>query len=132
MNKRGFTLIELLSVVIIIGLIAVIVATTVNNAGTNAKYKILKGKIKNLEKSAVVYGQDNRSALASETLYVSVNTLIQNKYISPDKDDKKNPNSIKNPVTGGVLDNCSLKVYLKYNRIYAEWQNTDEGDCHVE
>lgn len=60
MNKKGFTLIELLSVIILIGLILGIATTGILRGEKKAKEKTLASKVKNIEKAAIVYGQNHR------------------------------------------------------------------------
>lgn len=60
MNKKGFTLIELLSVIVLLGLIAGITTTGVIRGQKKAKEKTLASKVKNIEKAAIVYGQNHR------------------------------------------------------------------------
>ena len=60
MNKKGFTLVELLSVLVLLGMIIGIAVPGVMRANKKAKEKTLLTKVKNIEKAAVLYGQDNR------------------------------------------------------------------------
>lgn len=60
MNKKGFTLIELLSVIVLIGLILGMATTGVIRGQKKAKEKTLASKVKNIEKAAIVYGQNHR------------------------------------------------------------------------
>lgn len=60
MNKKGFTLIELLSVIVLIGLILGIATTGVIRGQKKAKERTLATKVKNIEKAAIIYGQNHR------------------------------------------------------------------------
>ena len=60
MNKKGFTLIELLSVIVLIGLILGIATTGVIRGQKKAKERTLATKVKNIEKAAILYGQDHK------------------------------------------------------------------------
>lgn len=60
MNKKGFTLIELLSVIVLIGLILGIATTGVIRGQKKAKERTLATKVKNIEKAAILYGQNHR------------------------------------------------------------------------
>ena len=64
-NKKGFTLIELLSVIVLIGLILGIATTGVIRGQKKAKERTLATKIKNIEKAAIVYGQNHRENFVS-------------------------------------------------------------------
>ena len=67
MNKKGFTLVELLSVIVLLGLIMGIASYGVMRAGKKAKERTLLTKIKNIEKAAVLYGQDHKENFISST-----------------------------------------------------------------
>lgn len=60
MNKRGFTLVEVIVVISLLGLVVIISSTNILSGSTRAKEKMLETKIKNIEKAAVLYGQDFR------------------------------------------------------------------------
>lgn len=60
MNKKGFTLIELLSVIVLIGLILGLATTGILRGEKKAKERTLATKVKNIEKAAIVYGQNHR------------------------------------------------------------------------
>ena len=63
MNKKGFTLVEILSVIILLGLVIGIAVPGVMRAQTKAKEKTLATKVKNIEKAAILYGQNNREKI---------------------------------------------------------------------
>ena len=67
MNKKGFTLIEILVVISILGLVAGIVITNVTKYSTKVKEKALNAKIKNIEKAAIIYGQDHKNKFTSNS-----------------------------------------------------------------
>lgn len=64
MNKRGFTLVEVIVVISLLGLVVIISSTSILSGSTRAKEKMLETKIKNIEKAAVLYGQDNRHLIS--------------------------------------------------------------------
>lgn len=59
-NNRGFTLVEIISIIALLGLIIGICVPSIMVASTNTKKKTLQTKVDNIEKAAVLYGQDNR------------------------------------------------------------------------
>lgn len=71
MNKRGFTLVEVIVVISLLGLVVIISSTNILGGSTRAKEKMLETKIKNIEKAAVLYGQDFRH---------KINVLSTNNY----------------------------------------------------
>lgn len=59
-DNKGFTLVEIISVIAILAIIIVIAIPTINIASTNVKKKTLQTKVDNIEKAAVLYGQNHR------------------------------------------------------------------------
>lgn len=79
MKNKGFTLVEIISVVVILGLLAIISIPIVSNVSDNIKKKTLNTKIENIEKAAVLYGQKHRENFTK----VSVDNCL-NKYCTKD------------------------------------------------
>ena len=150
MNKKGFTLVEILATIIILGLIVVLIVPNITGTSKNAKESILKTKINNLEKAAVIYAQDHRHLLTENctvngTSYngvcklITVNTIahdeidasgniIHEKYINTDDD----AGHVINPTNDKYLNSCSIQIYKKYGKIYAVYTNKTPGsDCWV-
>ena len=151
MNKKGFTLIELLSVIVLIGLILGMATTGVIRGQKKAKEKTLASKVKNIEKAAIVYGQNHReNFVSSNSGYcasidnckyyeyedlgekknaITVSTLLDDDdgngpYINADEG-----NNILNPTdTSKNMNNCEIQIYQKYGKIYAVYlnKNTDK------
>ncbi len=139
MNKKGFTLIELLSVIVLIGLILGIATTGVIRGQKKAKEKTLAIKVKNIEKAAIVYGQNHRENFVSNTTgycknidnckyydgVITVSTLLgeddgNEPYINADDEDSH----IKNPVDETkYMNDCEIQIYQKYGKIYAVYLN---------
>ena len=143
MNKKGFTLIELLSVIILIGLILGIATTGILRGEKKAKEKTLASKVKNIEKAAIVYGQNHRENFVSFTSgycegisnckyyeyvfndenknAITVSMLLENDddngpYINADDDN----NNILNPTDNNKnMNACEIQIYQKYGKIYA-------------
>ena len=66
MNKRGFTLIEVISVIALLSLIIGLAVPGVMKSSKKAKERTLNTKIKNIEKAAVLFGQDNRNFISKK------------------------------------------------------------------
>ena len=64
MNKKGFTLVEVISVIALLGLIIGLAVPGVMRSSKKAKERTLNTKIKNIEKAAILYGQDNRNLIS--------------------------------------------------------------------
>lgn len=88
MNKKGFTLVEVISVIALLGLIIGLAVPGVMRSSKKAKERTLNTKIKNIEKAAILYGQDNRNSFTK----TEVDTCLQT-YCP--KDSSNNP-----------IDNC--------------------------
>ena len=157
MNKKGFTLIELLSVIVLIGLILGMATTGVVRGQKKAKEKTLASKVKNIEKAAIVYGQNHREnfvdvndddsdkTLCFETKDDGTKSLIPNcKYYNSvitvstllSDDDGNGPyinadegNNILNPTdTSKNMNNCEIQIYQKYGKIYAVYLNKNTDE----
>ena len=144
MNKKGFTLIELLSVIVLLGLIAGITTTGVIRGQKKAKEKTLATKVKNIEKAAIVYGQNHRENFVSSNSgycenidnckyydgVITVSTLLDEDdgngpYINADDEE----NNIKNPIDDTKnMNNCKIQIYQKYGKIYAVYLNKNNGE----
>lgn len=152
MNKKGFTLIELLSVIVLIGLILGMATTGVIRGQKKAKEKTLASKVKNIEKAAIVYGQNHRENFVSYTSgycesidnckyyeyeindkkknAITVSMLLENDndngpYINADDEE----NNIKNPTDDTKnMNNCEIQIYQKYGKIYAVYDKNKVVD----
>lgn len=143
MNKKGFTLIELLSVIVLIGLILGMATTGVIRGQKKAKEKTLATKVKNIEKAAIVYGQNHRENFVSSNSgycenidnckyydgVITVSTLLgeddgNGPYINGDDEE----NNIKNPTDDTKnMNNCEIQIYQKYGKIYAVYLNKNDA-----
>ena len=148
MNKKGFTLIEILAVIAIIGLLAGIVTMNVTKTGSKAKERLLLTKIKNIEKAAVLYGQDNRNKFTNNDTnnelcidendnYISNCYYFESKIkvsdltkVSYDEDGNEikyinaddESGNIINPIDKTkTLNDCEIQLYIKYGKIYASY-----------
>lgn len=132
MNKKGFTLVELLAVIVVLSLIVVIAATSINSSVNTSKEKILEDRINNITSGAISYVQNEKNIL-NETdcaalnakqhttydrckVYTVQELLDLNAVETNDKDGK-----IMNPVTNMEMNGDVLTVYRMNNRLHAQF-----------
>ena len=114
-----------------------LVVVEVTKLGTKAKEKTLLTKIRNIEKAAILYGQDYNddwnetctiNSIDYDCIIITVDDLVnsnQKTYISGDN----NTNYIVNPLYNDeYLNNCKIQIYKKYGKIYATY--TKESDSN--
>lgn len=141
-NNRGFTLVEIISVIVLLGLIIGIAVPSVMTASTNVKKKTLQTKIDNIEQAAVLYGQNNRenfTATCNSTgqpcagvtgecycynRMVTVGELATEDFIKYDNDIE---HEILNSLSEEDMLDCEIRIYKKYNKIYAIYTKTVSG-----
>lgn len=154
MNKKGFTLVELLSVIVLLGLIMGIASYGVIRAGKKAKERTLLTKVKNIEKAAIVYGQDHKenfkvvdedkATLESNPLcfdeenyfisdcryykdVITVSTLLGTDVNVPYINADDESNNILNPTDDKKnMNNCKIQIYEKYGKIYAVYESKNK------
>ena len=133
MNK-GFTLVELMAVLVLIVIIASIGYAGITAVQRNINQNLWEATVEEIETGAVKYGQDNLNALntnetcnidGSETrncIEVTVEFLINSNYIDTDEVDDSEKEIITNNVTGEIVNDNIVFIYLENNRVYAEYQ----------
>ena len=133
MNK-GFTLVELMAVLVLIVIIASIGYAGITAVQRNINQNLWEATVEEIETGAVKYGQDNLNALntnetcnidGSETrncIEVTVEFLINSNYIDTDEVDDNEKEIITNNVTGEIVNDNIVFIYLENNRVYAEYQ----------
>ena len=133
MNK-GFTLVELMAVLVLIVIIASIGYAGITAVQRNINQNLWEATVEEIETGAVKYGQDNLNALntnetcnidGSETrncIEVTVEFLINSNYIDTDEVDDSEKEIITNNVTGEIVNDNIVYIYLENNRVYAEYQ----------
>lgn len=78
--NKGFTLIELLAVIVILGTVMVIAATSISSSHKDVNEKIYDSKVKSIEMAAIIYGQDTK-----QNTTISVQSLADAGYIAYDE-----------------------------------------------
>ncbi len=120
--KKGFTLVELLVVIVVLGLLATIVYPSVLGIINTGKKETLDSQKKIIVKAAKEWGVKNYAKLPDNECFVSVNTLIDEGYISSDfkTGDKE---AIKDP-QGSILNGF---IKIKYESNQYTYTYTDNG-----
>ena len=133
MNK-GFTLVELMAVLVLIVIIASIGYAGITAVQRNINQNLWEATVEEIETGAVKYGQDNLNVLntnetcnidGSETrncIEVTVEFLINSNYIDTDEVDDSEKEIITNNVTGEIVNDNIVYIYLENNRVYAQYQ----------
>ena len=129
MNK-GFTLVELMAVLVLIVIIATIGYAGITVVNNNIEKNLWNTTVEEIKTGAVQYGQDNLSRLTStcnngaisNCLEVTVGFLIERNYVDTDEVDDSEKQIITNNVTGEIVNDNIVYIYLENNRVYAEYQ----------
>ena len=149
MNK-GFTLVELMAVLVLIVIIASIGYAGITAVQRNINQNLWEATVEGIETGAVKYGQDNLNDLnvkatcnnneIKNCIEVTVGFLIDSNYIDTDENEcEKDSNGnckednagniiytdreiITNNVTGEIVNDNIVFIYLENNRVYAEYQ----------
>ena len=129
MNK-GFTLVELMAVLVLIVIIATIGYAGITVVNNNIEKNLWNTTVEEIETGAVQYGQDNLSRLTStcnngaisNCLEVTVDFLIERNYVDTDEVDDSEKEIITNNVTGEIVNDNIVYIYLENNRVYAQYQ----------
>ncbi len=135
MNKKGFTLVELLVVITIMGLLIVIAVPASLKISKTTKKRMYDAKIELIEKAAIVWGQENKSTItgilcdkSDRCMGKRLNELIEANAIEPDSKDDDGNKVITNPTNNANMNGCVVFIYVKNNRVYAEFQKELSGD----
>lgn len=123
--KKGFTLVELMAVIVILSVIMLIATISISKIRKDSAEELLETTIQSIEKSAIVYGQENPDfsdkicecddgkEYTESCFIVTVEKLISgNYYVSSEPE-------LTNNVTGVSMMDDTFVVYRKNNRIYS-------------
>lgn len=131
-NNKGFTLVELLAVIVILALITTIAVPAALSISGKIKDNLYCEKIDMILSSAKMYGEDNRDLLLSTTesspKKIKVGDLV-GKYLKKDQDVVGK--YIEDPRSDAFLDNDVVSIYLKYDRVYAEYNYPTTNDANI-
>ena len=126
--QKGFTLVELMAVIVIIVIITTIGYAGITAVKKNIEQNLWEATIEDIELGAIRYGQDNLNRLTTtcangekNCLTVTVEFLIERNYIDVEKDEDGNE-KITNNITGEIVNDNIVFIYLENNRVYAEYQ----------
>ncbi len=130
MDKKGFTIIELLAVLVVITIIGSIATIGVMKVLSSSNESLLESKKDIIIEGAKLYGQDNKELLVNECTLSSgetVSNCILKKvseitYIDL-TDNCDNEKCIKNDITKKSMNEDEVAIYIKNNRVYAEFIN---------
>ena len=121
MNKRGFTLVEVIVVISLLGLVLIITSTNILGGSTKAKEKMLQTKIENIERAAVLYGQDNRDNFTRDDTLTGVSECL-NEYCNGKSNCYCYYNGSNTKITVEFLanpgvdeDNNPIEPYINYD-----------------
>ncbi len=121
MKNKGFTLMELLSVLVIIGIIAVITTTLISSNIRASKEQAYNVQITEIEEAAKKWVSANSDSMDSYNLNTICLTIDKMQ-----KDDILSPNDIKNPKTGKKLTG---KVEIVYDFDKNQYKYKYKDDC---
>lgn len=121
-NKKGFTLVEIIATILILALLSLIAGISINAISDRVKTKSFCAKVQTIESAAMQYGEDNKGTINSGIL-VNVSELNNYGYIKLD-----DGGGIKDPRNGESMFAKEISVFIKYNRVYAEYQYDNVED----
>lgn len=119
--KKGFTLVELLVVIALLGIVAVMVTTSVIGIMNRSRASLSESQISTLEKAAEHWGTINpdKMPLDNSVYEVNIETLADEGYIDS--------SDLENPKNGADL--CGV-VQIKYDSSKNQYRyNFVERNC---
>ena len=108
-TNEGFTIVELLVALSLLLIISIFVINRIVNSDENTKNRLYETKVSLIKSAAYKYGSDHIDELGSTCTYVTVSSLINNKYLIGDSDNKQD---MINPKDNGSMNN--MNVCIKY------------------
>ena len=102
--RKGFTLVEMLSVIVVLGIIALIAFPAVDSAIKDSRQKAYDKNVEFIEKSATTYSVTNDLGYSEEYKTLSLQTL-KDAGLLKDED-------IINPKDGTVMSGCVLYKWV--------------------
>lgn len=118
--KKGFTLVEMLSVIVILGIVALIAFPAVDNAIKDSREKAYKQNIEYIESAAVTYSVTND--LGYEEVYKTLDLqVLKNAGLLKDED-------IQNPIDNSLMGGC---VLYKWHNANNQYEFKYSADCTI-
>ena len=116
MSNKGFTLVEIISVIMILGLLAIITTPAYNSISSNIKDRNYKSKKNTIESQTLSYVErylkDEVYDGTNHNHCFTVGYLIENGIISSDSESLE---YIENNITGEQYEKDEAYVLVKYN-----------------
>lgn len=134
-NNKGFTLVELLAVIVVLAILITIAVPSTIGISNRIKENLYCSKIDSIETSAKLYGEDRKESFVetyttSDGTYASrvikVSDLVDSGHLK--KDNNESP-FIIDPRDNSSLDDMTLTLYVKYNRIYIAFDDVVKTTC---
>ncbi len=127
--KKGFTLVELLAVIVLLAILAIVAVPSAFKIAYNSKKNMYCEKVDMILQNAKSWGDDHSSQLkktVTSNCYVTVTVdyLVEEGIIKRENETKGQ--YIVNPVTNNSMDDIKIGLYLKNNRAYAFYIETDD------
>lgn len=137
MNKKGFTLVELLAVIVILAVVMLIGTVSIGGVRNKINKNMFETKLELIIGAAKSWGQDNKEELANDKTikylnasnavadktkagtFKTVQDLIASTDLETDEKDSGGNKIVTNDMTGKVVNNLEVFVYLDNNRVYA-------------
>ncbi|MCM1052773.1 MAG: prepilin-type N-terminal cleavage/methylation domain-containing protein [Ruminococcus sp.] len=121
-NKKGFTLVEMLAVVAILAVVTTFAASSAVSVTRKGKESLYCTKLDIIRNEARSFGLNLEKELNNSNEYyngyksltITVDDLVKNGNLSPDKDDY-----VLNPVDNSYINDLKIIIYLKNNNIAA-------------
>lgn len=126
MNKKGFTLIELLAVIALLGLLIGIAVPGITRASINSKKKIFFSKIKNIEKTAVLFSYDDEHDIDNNKINDSSGFETPEAGVSPNL-----CNSIDNCTYYKINDSYTITVKKLVDEGYLKSDEKDDSGEYI-
>ena len=148
MNKKGFTLVELMAVIVIISIVALVGVTSVTGVRKQMDKKLFEEKLNSAISSAEKWGEDNKNEISTTPTKTIGELIVSNYYeseeavnpnlynytkCSPDSktskfgnlDGELCKNIVTNNVDNLIVNEISIKIFIKNKRVYACIEKND-------
>lgn len=126
LNRKGFTLIELLAVVVILLAISVMAISSISSAIERNKNKQNETKQRMIVSYAELYYQEHKNSYSSiDNFCVTVNELINYKYLTVEEAEDVDGRRIEGAVKYYLDEKTNMKTY-----IFEEYdEENNKGTC---